>query len=175
MPSLTIAGGVISLPPNCALLDTNVLVARFDVSDGLHDEARLTLEDDNRFEWVVTGPVLVEACGLLARRAGAIAVADLIAWLVTPGNRVYILSCCEGPNEHDARVQEQLGLMEKRGIDFVDAYLMRVASLMAAAFKLPHLPIVTSDSRDFFSGGGYGMKYGVLDLREPGGDVIPIV
>lgn len=174
MAVIRIDGGDVTLPRNIAFLDTNVVVARFDVSDSLHSEALLTLEEDDRFEWVVTGPVIVEASGMLLKRTNLVVVFEMLRWLVTPGNKVYVLTCAEGPNEHEMRLVQQSSVMESRGIDFVDAYLMRIASLIAVSWKVPFMPIVTSDGRDFFSTRGMGFRYGVIDLRDPGGGVIPV-
>lgn len=175
MPILGIAGVDIDLPRNVALVDTNVLVARFNPRDALHEEATLTLDDDDRFEWVVTAPVLVEACGLLMQRSGHSSVVEMLKWLVTPGNRVRLLACIEGPKELEQRLPEHTAFIARRKVDLVDAYLMRAASVITHVCGLvPNTPIVTSDSKDFHNGRGAGYRYSLLDLREPGGEVIPM-
>lgn len=172
MPVLRLDGGDVSLPRNIALLDTNILVARFNDRDELHQNALETLEADDRFEWVVTGPVLVEACGLLRSRRSEREVEQLLLWLKTPGGRVSLLSCAEGPNEHHLRLPEHYDFMSARKIDFVDCYLMRVATLIAGVLGGGAIPIVTVDSRDFFSGGGGSYRYGVLNWRQFDSEVI---
>lgn len=172
MPVLRLDGGDISLPRNVALLDTNILVARFNDRDDLHGNAVETLEADVRFEWLVTGPVLVEACGLLRSRRTEKEVQDLLLWLKTPGGRVSVLTCAEGPNEHQSRLPEHFEFISARKIDFVDCYLMHVATLIASAMGAEAVPIVTVDSRDFFSGAGGNYRYGVLNWRQFESDVI---
>ncbi|HWY16174.1 MAG TPA: hypothetical protein VNX86_13635 [Rhizomicrobium sp.] len=176
MPILTIEQEEINIPRNLALLDTNVLVARFDQRDRLHPEARLILDEDNRFWWLVISPVVVEAAGMLMKRQGEKSVLSMLRWLITPGTRTFLLTCLEGPRELEKQIPGLADLIAKRRIDYVDAHLMRAASILTDICALaPHsTPIVTGDGRDFFSGSGFGYRYSLLDLRDPGGEVIRI-
>lgn len=173
MPDVNIQGGMLTLPRNIALIDTNLVVARFDPNDEHHAAAVLTLDEDTRYEWVLTGPVLVESCGMILSRAGAAALARFFSWVVTPGRGIIVMSVAEGPNEHSSRWQEHAEFSIARNLDFVDAYLMRVATILSKSFGGTLIPIATADS-DFYRGGGTGYCYGVLDYRELTDDIVSI-
>jgi hypothetical protein len=83
---------VLDLPRNLALLDTNVLVAYANDEDALHDQAQLFIESQDEFELIVVPPVIVEACGLLAKRRLQRTVFYLLNWILTPGNVVLLPS-----------------------------------------------------------------------------------
>lgn len=175
MPNVPILGGHIGVQTSVALVDTNALVSFFDPDDTHHLAAKLTLEEDHRYEWLITGPVIVEAAGVLMSRVGRFAVSKMFSWIGTPGKGVSVLTCSEGPNEHRQRWAEHTAFCDYRSIDFVDAYLMRVATLIRPHLGVnsPVVPILTADS-DFYKGGGGEYQYGVLDFREVGGEVVEL-
>lgn len=177
MPQYNVPGEVLDIPRNTALIDTNVLVAMFDPTDGLHAEAQFALREDDRFCWLVIPAVLVEAAGLLKRRAGDIAVVTMLRWLLTPGQRVLLISSVEGPKELEKHLPLCIDMISSRQLDFVDTQLMTVASVLTLACDLaPFMPILTSDFRDFYAAArGRRYQYSVLDLRDPGGEVLAVV
>src|SRR3954463_6701666 len=101
MPIFPIPGGEIDLPRNLALLDTNVLAAFANEEDSLHEQAKFFIEDENYFSLIVVPPVIVETCGLLAKRTYQAKLLALLQWLWTPGNVIFLPShhC---PNLSDA-------------------------------------------------------------------------
>ncbi|WP_407067856.1 PIN domain-containing protein [Mesorhizobium sp. M8A.F.Ca.ET.213.01.1.1] len=166
MPILTFERQEIDLPRNIALLDTNVLVAYMDDRDNYHEQAVLVVDELPDYIWVVTLPVIVEACGLLGRRRDHLVVIQLLQWLLSPGN-VWIL-----PSSHPSLSPEQsLWLhsdwMRRHVVDYVDSYLMEIADAITKRLELrPHLPIVTFDTSDFLRCAGSGRRYSLYDMRD---------
>lgn len=165
MVMLRIAEQEIDLPRNIALLDTNVLVAFVDDRDNDHLQAALVLEELTDYVWVVSLPVIVEACGLLGSRRGFRAVVQLLGWLLTPG-KAWILPGSHPSLKPDRAVWSHRDWMVKFGIDYVDAHLMELADAITIQCGLrPFLPIVTFDTSDFLKCASQGRRYSLYDMR----------
>jgi predicted nucleic acid-binding protein len=165
MPLLTVLQQEIDLPRNIALLDTNVLVAYFDDRDNDHDQSVLVLEENIDYAWVVTLPVIIEACGLLASRRNLSVVIRLLNWILTPG-QVVVLPGSHPTLSSDGVLASCRGMMSRYSLDYVDAHLMDLAHNITQQFDLrPHLPIVTFDTKDFVRCAGLGRLYSVYDVR----------
>lgn len=166
MITLKVAGQEIELPRNIGLLDTNVLVAFIDDRDGDHEQAVLVLDEYSDYEWAVSLPVIVEACGLLGSRRGSAHVLDLLRWLLTPGN-VRLLPGSHPSLYPDKMLLDHTNWMSKFVVDYVDAHLMELADTITSQFSLrPHLPIFTFDTKDFMRCASRGRMYSLFDMRE---------
>lgn len=165
MAFLRVSGQDLDLPRNIALLDTNVLVAYINDRDGNHDVATFVVDDLPDYVWVVSIPVIVEACGLLGSRRGPGSVLNLLRWILTPG-KVLIL-----PGSHPNLLPERMlwshdAWMRQYVVDYVDAHLMELASVISDQLKLqPHLPIATFDTKDFFRCANKGCRYSLYDMH----------
>jgi len=166
MPILSINGVEIDLPRNVALLDTNVLVAYADDQDNDHASAILAIDENTDFLWLVTLPVVVEACGLLGRRRDHGAVLDLLLWLLTPGN-VTLLPGSHPSLSPDGAVRRHSDWMRQYVLDYVDSHLMDIADTLTQSLQLmPDIPIATFDTADFFRCAGRGRRYSLYNVRE---------
>lgn len=165
MPLFPIPGGEIDLPRNLALLDTNVLAAYANPDDGLHDQAKLFIENENVFNLIVVPPVIVETCGLLSKRTMQTRVASILRWLWTPGNVVFL------PSHHFPHLAHALTMhaawMSKFNIDYVDSYLIETAHKITHACELkPSAPIVTFDTQDFWRCSAKGQSFSLFDMKD---------
>ena len=166
MVALRFAEQSVELPRNGGLLDTNVLVAFADDRDGFHEQAALVLDDYDDYEWVVSLPVVVEACGLLGSRRGAGHVLTLLRWLLVPSNALLL------PGSHpsvqaDRLLMLQTNWMNQYRVDLVDAHLMDLAHSITSQFDFrPHMPIFTFDTSDFLRCASKGKRYSLYDMRE---------
>ncbi|MBR0667371.1 type II toxin-antitoxin system VapC family toxin [Roseomonas hellenica] len=148
-----------------ALLDTNVLVAFIDDRDNDHDQAALVIDELTDFVWIVSLPVIVEACGLLGSRRGQSHVRNLLSWLLTPG-KAWILPGSHPSLSPDGMLWSHSTWMGKFIVDYVDAHLMELANFITAQCELrPHLPIVTFDTKDFMRCAKNGFLYSLYDMR----------
>jgi predicted nucleic acid-binding protein len=171
MPIFQIPGGEIDLPRNLALLDTNVLAAFANADDSLHDQAKLFIENENDFSLIVVPPVIVETCGLLSKRTMHTRLIDLLRWLWTPGNVVFL------PSHHFPNLSTALAAhtswMSKFNIDYVDSYLVETAHKITHACDLrPSAPIVTFDTQDFWRCSSKGQSFSLYDMKDL--DLIPM-
>jgi predicted nucleic acid-binding protein len=166
MPDVQFAGIDVSIPRNIALLDTNVLVAYFDASDGHHDDATLVMEECEEYVWVLTPPVITEAAALIARRLDNLWAVRMILWMVTL-ERTIILPANHHIQPPEAVLQKNADLMSKHVIDYVDSYLMDLADSLSHKLELkPSTPIATFDKRDFFRCAGKGLRYSVYSTDD---------
>lgn len=166
MVDLLFAGQTINLPRNSGLLDTNVLVAFADERDGFHEQALLVIDSNDEYEWLVSVPVVVEACGLLGSRRGTPHVLTLLQWLLGPNN-VTLLPGSHPSVEAQPCLRSQAQWMNKYRVDFVDAHLMDLAHTITSLFDLrPHMPIFTFDTADFLRCASNGRRYSLYDMRE---------
>jgi len=155
------------VPRNIALLDTNVLVAFADNRDQHHEQALLFLESEDRFRWLVTRPVVVEACGVLMSRRDRRIVLGLLTWMLSPGSNVVLLPAPHPPLDVEAVLWEHSRWMQRFGIDYVDAYLMEIAHRLTTVCELrPHAPIVTFDTGDYFKCSRQGYAFSLYDMRD---------
>ncbi len=166
MLTLSVPEQIFELPRNIGLLDTNVLVALIDDRDNDHEQAVLVIDDYSEYEWIVSAPVVVEACGLLGSRRGQAYVLLLLQWLLTPGN-VRLLPGSHPNLYPDAMLLSHSDWMSRFVVDLVDAHLMELADTITNIFDLrPHLPIFTFDTRDFLRCASKGRAYSLFDMRE---------
>jgi predicted nucleic acid-binding protein len=166
MPDYEILGDIIDVPRNLALLDTNVLVAYFNPDDALYENTRAYFEIGSEYEFAVTPPVVVETCGMFSARRYTSAVRNLMQWLVTPGNAIIFPSHFR-PTAAASVLTESSAWMERRGVDYVDAYLMHVADAVTTACNLrPQLPIITYDTGDYVKSAMQNFKFIVIDMRD---------
>jgi predicted nucleic acid-binding protein len=166
MPLLQIAGTVLDLPRNVALVDTNVLVAFADGADQHHEQTLLFFEAGADFQLLIPPPVLVEATAMLIRRRGLRIALNLIAWALTPGNAI-LLPDPHSPSEADAALFAHAAWMRRFEVDYVDAYLMEIAHHLTIVCDLrPHIPIVTFDTGDYFKSSLNGYLFSLYDMRD---------
>lgn len=165
MPIFGVPAGELDLPRNLALLDTNVLVALANPGDQHHEQARLFIDAEDRFELGVIPPVVVEACGLLSRRRDRGVALELLTWIKTPGN-VRILPSPHAPLEVSEIFVSHTSWMQQFDLDYVDTYLMETANRISRACDLsPYLPIVTFDTGDFLRCASRGYSFSLYDMR----------
>lgn len=166
MPTLELPASACNLPRNAALLDTNVLVAYFDDTDENHGLALLTLDEDVGYVWLVSTPVVVEACGLLGRRRSQRQVLSLLVRLFTDEN-VLIFPQIDAIGTPISSIEVHTNWMRQHSVDYVDSHLMNLAHFFSTKFMLrPNLPIATLDMRDFLRCGGKGLRYNLLNIEE---------
>ena len=166
MPNLSIEGAELDLPRNLALLDTNVLVAIGDDRDNDHEQASLVFDLLVDYEFGVTPPVVLETLGMLTSRRGRDVALRMSQWLRTPGN-VIILPALHSPLRTADLLDEHSAWMRKYSIDYVDSHLMHAADVLTHAWTLvPHAPIITFDTGDFFRCAKSGYRYSLYDMRE---------
>lgn len=165
MPIFPIPGGEIDLPRNLALLDTNVLAAFANVDDDLHEQAKFFIENENEFILLVVPPVIAETCGLLSKRTMQSRLLNLLQWLGTPGNVIFL------PSHHfptlPATLISHTHWMRKYNIDYVDSYLIETAHKITQVCDLkPSAPIVTFDTKDFWRCSSQGQSFSIFDMKD---------
>jgi predicted nucleic acid-binding protein len=164
MPTLKIAEQTIELPRKLGLLDTNVLVALADKADQFHNDASIVIEECD-YELAISYPVIVEACGLLSSRRGHRSVLNLLELLLQPGS-FWLLPGCHPVLETQRMLVANVTWMQKFSIDYVDAHLMDLASVVTDQFDLkPHLPIFTFDTKDFMRCAAGEQRYSLFDMK----------
>lgn len=166
MPFFNIPGIDLDLPRNVALLDTNVLVALADESDGNHEQALTFVLADPDYEFLIAPPVIVESCGLLSKRKNRPISLGLLAWLLNTAG-VTLFPAPHPPGEVRPTLSGHAAWMERYRVDYVDAYLMEIAHRVTTKCDLrPHLPIVTFDAGDFLRCSGHGYEFSLYDMRD---------
>jgi predicted nucleic acid-binding protein len=166
MVQFKFVGAELFLPRNLALLDTNVLVAFADPGDKDHEQVELFFEVDDTYAFLVAPPVIVEACGVLARRRTNRIALQLLNWLWTPGN-VILLPSPHPPKEIGKVLAEHTAWMSKYEVDYVDSYLIEVAHRLTVACELrPFVPIVTFDTGDYLKCSRRGHFFSVYDMKD---------
>lgn len=127
------------------LLDTNVLVSRFDPRDSNNEHTTVFL-DTIEYQLLVASVVVVEAWGMLVSRKVSGGGRALLTWLNTPG-RAMILP------RHDEPLQSVGQLVnESSRLDCVDAMLAELADDITRQCSLiPALRIATYDVVDYFT------------------------
>ncbi|WP_370168467.1 PIN domain-containing protein [Sinorhizobium fredii] len=168
MPSFAIEGAELDLPRNLAILDSNILIALALQDDQRHDEVHIFIDCQTEFILGVPPPVIAEACGFLIGKAKRPDRAEwLLRWLLTPGTGVLLL-----PAPHDVKEQaiqaylnSDAGWMSLHKLDYVDAYLMQMASVITERCEYkPDLVIVTGDMRDYLRCLRKGYAYRIHDV-----------
>lgn len=166
MVTFRILGDDIDVPRNVALLDTNVVVAAINENDNLHPDVAAYFDVYDDYVFLVTPPVVVEACGLLSRRRDNPLVVKLMSWLLTPGNNI-IFPTHYRPTDVQNVLDNNAKWMRDRQVDYVDAHLMHVATALTNACELnPHVPILTFDTGDYIKCAKQGYKFSVFDMRD---------
>lgn len=160
MPYWRTAAQAIFIPPDAALLDTNVLISYIDPRDADHENTIAAL-DLFRFQYFVLYANLVEAWNWLAAKSKKPLLAyKMMEWALTPGAMTLIEDEC-------SNISTARGFSERFGIDIVDACLADVASRLSAAIGLePAVHVVTYDTADFMKLFGQSeMRFNVCDIR----------
>lgn len=150
MPTLFAGEFEVSFSRTAMLLDTNVLCAYFDESEGtIHSDMR-TLVDDvlpteyGVEEYLVPTPVVVEAFNLLNRDRSSGASQALLDWVCDPGSGVVVVPCPRSVLDGCRTLTRSLQ------IDVVDAIVMQLATLLSTECRLkPPMTVVSRDSRDY--------------------------
>jgi len=143
------------------ILDTNVLIARFDNSEPLSEQIEMFL-DAQDFQWLVPSIVVVESWGILVgklrrRKAGR----ALLTWLNTPGKATIL-------PRHDEPLIGVADIVSKSvTVDCVDAMLAELADDMTKQCSLsPPMRIGTFDVGDYYTiRTQRGLRLTVYDAR----------
>ena len=149
------------LPRNIAFLDTNVLIALADPSDGLHEQTVLTL-DIGEYRWIVPHASLLEAWNFLVGRQKRKDLAyQLMSWALTPGRAILMGDAIEPvslAHEYSKRF----------GIDLVDASLLDLANRVSRDCSIePAVHVATYDTADFLRlFGRSGLNFNLYDMKD---------
>jgi predicted nucleic acid-binding protein len=168
MPTISLLSEDVEFGRHSALLDTNVLVALHDDRDQNYEQAQLVIESESSYQWLITVPVIVEACGLLGSRRGVTEVYSLLAWVFDPGSDIVIVPEMHQPNSLKQLTQSHSEWMRRYSVDYVDASLMNLADRLTRSCDMrPYAPVFTFDTKDFYRCAKFGYRYSLYDMRTP--------
>src|SRR5690349_21186916 len=129
MPAWVLPERAYDLPRNIALLDTNVLIAMFDLEDVRHGDTIAAI-DLGEYQWGVWHPIIIEAwnflVGKVKRLDYAIAMMD---WLLTPGNVTLVA-------DEDEAIEVAHSYSRRFNVDIVDAGLLDLANRLTRICKI---------------------------------------
>lgn len=149
-----------SINRQAMMLDTNILVAAFLVSDDFHEAADYFLNEwDDPF--VVPLSVLVESWGMLAGSfKNRDAASSLYQWAASPGN-VSVFP------DNVASFGLSLEMIDKARVDAVDAFIAQLAHDISVQCKLnPPMRIATLDTKDIIKCRvKFDLQIDLFDLR----------
>jgi predicted nucleic acid-binding protein len=143
VPLYTVTFPGVDIPRTGAVLDTNVLFARFIDRDDAHEQASDFLENGDYFP-IVLSAVVIETWGMIVGsrnnwRAGE----EFLDWLANPGHVMLV-------SHNNAILDEARELTKRLKIDIVDAALACfVRDVSRQCMFSPTIPIVTLDTKDF--------------------------
>ena len=161
MPEWLVPERLYDLPRDIALLDTNVLIALADPSDGWHEHTVSAL-DMGEYRWVVTHASLLEAWNFLVGRQKRRDLAyQLMDWVLTPGQAILVGDAIEPVSSAHAYSQ-------RFGIDLVDASLLDLADRVSRECRIvPAVHVATYDTGDFLRlFGPSRLNFNVYDMRD---------
>lgn len=148
MPVYRIDGVEYDIPRGGVLIDTNVVVARFDPRDENHDRAVgfLAVLDGRPFFPVLPVSVLIESWGVLVggKRQPNRTGCEMLAWALEPGTAIVL-------PDFPTRLDQVRELASELEIDVVDVVLIELSSCLQRECRLDDpLPIASFDQRDFY-------------------------
>ncbi len=149
----------IDIPRDSMLLDSCVLISAFFPDDQYHDDAQDFVMREYTF--VVPYVVVQEAWGMLvrAKRQRRRYGLSMLRWVAESSNVILLPGWSE-------LLQSSKKSCEDLGIDFVDAFLMGLASRVTDTFRGGGPAVIaTYDTRHFF-GSQKAFRFECWDLRD---------